>query len=649
VPQFKYVASGSYVIASDGTGVGPVGYQVSVTSRSWSGSVVFAQNIAPPGSVPNYVNVAYQDANTGTEFAAGVAITGTAAIIISPTVGDLIAVVTVTTGEVIINVNPATQGVTNRELRNAFVAAGYDTAGQDTTEAMLSVAVAGMLGQVLDVRAFGAVGDGVTDDTAAIQRAIDAAEAVGGGIVLIPEGLFSAELVLLRDNVVVCGVGPSSIVRQRTYTASVANPAFIIDTVQGAGVCRMTLRGRVGTQHDLTGAPVVDGMQAAEYAGLILVRGATDTLIENVRCETFVNGIVVWQSEASVISSHTTIRGLTVEDIGLAGVLTAYNEYLTISDVYGKNITNTQSRAQHVLYLNLQTDYFHVSNVQGEDITDQVLDLSGLPSVLQIKGRYGTARGITGTNVPSLVTMASAVQCVVSHVSGTCAIVGAPGTDEAAVYMSSGDRNIVSDVTVACTNKPAIHAQSEDGTVVKNVVAAIATTSATIRGIYILGGQYTTVTAPNIVFSGSGGVGVEFAGGIVNSALDVVVTSGTTGISVLSGVNQATVSYIPRLVGATTKFSNAGTSTVRVVPPLTGAVAWDPASIPPGTRITNSLTVTGAIIGQPVIAGFSQNLAGLVLTGYVEATNTVAVVLQNPTGGAVDLASGTLTAAVLQV
>ena len=42
---------------------------------------------------------------------------------------------------------------------------------------------------------FGAVGDGVTDNTAAIQRAIDA-----GGVVYIPAGTFVTGTIYLRSN-----------------------------------------------------------------------------------------------------------------------------------------------------------------------------------------------------------------------------------------------------------------------------------------------------------------------------------------------------------------------------------------------------------------------------------------------------------------
>ena len=43
---------------------------------------------------------------------------------------------------------------------------------------------------IFNVQNFGAKGDGITDDTAAIQRAIDAAAAAGGGQVYVPTGTY---------------------------------------------------------------------------------------------------------------------------------------------------------------------------------------------------------------------------------------------------------------------------------------------------------------------------------------------------------------------------------------------------------------------------------------------------------------------------
>ena len=75
---------------------------------------------------------------------------------------------------------------------------------------------------------------------------------------------------------------------------------------------------------------------------------------------------------------------------------------------------------------------------------------------------------------------------------------------------------------------------------------------------------------------------------------------------------------------------------------------WDPASVAAGSKISTTVTVSGASLGDFVLASFSLDLQELTLTCYVSASNTVEVVLANLTGSAVDLASGTLAVLVLK-
>lgn len=77
-------------------------------------------------------------------------------------------------------------------------------------------------------------------------------------------------------------------------------------------------------------------------------------------------------------------------------------------------------------------------------------------------------------------------------------------------------------------------------------------------------------------------------------------------------------------------------------PKLSYTATYDPGSIAAGASATTTVAVAGAALGDFVSASFSLSLQGLTLTAHVSNVSTVTVVLFNPTGGAIDLASGTL-------
>ena len=82
---------------------------------------------------------------------------------------------------------------------------------------------------------------------------------------------------------------------------------------------------------------------------------------------------------------------------------------------------------------------------------------------------------------------------------------------------------------------------------------------------------------------------------------------------------------------------------------LEGSLVWDPGNLADGAGETSTaITLTGATFTDFVLVGAPYDLQGMTCTAYVSASDTVKIRLQNETGGAIDLASGTWKVRVLQ-
>jgi hypothetical protein len=122
--------------------------------------------------------------------------------------------------------------------RRSFVTAGSLLAASALTSAVACKPVTGEAPgerELLNVTAFGAKGDGVTDDTAAIQKALDKA-ALSHGAVFIPEGRFLTSELKVPEGIGIHGL-PAWSYRDGMGTILV---------FKGGGNCLLNLTGAFG-------------------------------------------------------------------------------------------------------------------------------------------------------------------------------------------------------------------------------------------------------------------------------------------------------------------------------------------------------------------------------------------------------------------
>ena len=96
------------------------------------------------------------------------------------------------------------------------------------------------------------------------------------------------------------------------------------------------------------------------------------------------------------------------------------------------------------------------------------------------------------------------------------------------------------------------------------------------------------------------------------------------------------------------KSATGNASFDRVVYNIFGTLAYAGETIAAGARgVEQTITVTGAVLGDAVQVTLDKNLSGCVIEWYVSAANTVKARIYNPTAASVTLAAGTLKAKLI--
>lgn len=136
---------------------------------------------------------------------------------------------------------------------------------------------------IVDVQAFGAVGDGITDDTASFQRAMDEVAKAGGGIVRVPSGEYLIKSHLnIPEDVTLQGVwrapqrgGDIALERGRQ------NPGTLLLAVEGKGEPEGVPFIRLNSGSTIEGVTIyypeqVKANPPLEYPWTIATRSASD-------------------------------------------------------------------------------------------------------------------------------------------------------------------------------------------------------------------------------------------------------------------------------------------------------------------------------------------------------------------------------------
>jgi hypothetical protein len=523
------------------------------------------------------------------------------------------------------------------------------------------------------VKDFGAVGDGVADDTAAIQAAINTATTA---TVFFPRGTYKVtSTIIINRFCSLIGDGINSTIIQSSVVGASTLKQISTGcsgvTIQDLELIGNGLTGASGNGHAIDFVdPAIDSgthfpnglfvkrVAIADFKGTGIRNNGSTTISA---CGVIqVDGVQAVYEDVQVtncghgfyleLAQNAKLVNCNVVSCVKYGVI-AYNCESVILDKC--NIINSGDGVQDSTY---PVAGFLSGNVLSHSNEDFVLTNS------KLKNTSGTAQFVTKLSEGDVVTSNwirsdnefSVNNCVYAERSPGLSLID---NCFSFVAPASGNGQLVTLYNTQ-TNEPfSANIQGNTfmtvsgGTVDHNIKLLGNSNVRLFAGIAIIGNQFGSRVAPSsattitsdVVFDNCNVVDSRIENNVHYAPTDV------TRINCYQVVNSANLQ--DNRIAQNQAKTNGGTITnvyTGLTPTIMRASAtYDPPSISAGASATTTVTVTGAIMGQYAIASFSNSLASLTLTAYVSAANTVTCVFHNPTGSPVDLASGTLRVTVL--
>lgn len=294
-------------------------------------------------------------------------------------------------------------------LESQFAGLGTEVAGLETEVTGLGNRFSGL--QIYNVRDYGAAGNGTSNDTAAIQAAIDAASAAGpadptgasarrGGIVYLPPGYYKATSTLIVDanGVRVVGASRNATVIYSDRSGFPTGQPLVSLVASGALRFASTIEYLTLNCNEVAGSIGVLTKEAQEGCALLNVR------IRNYRD----TGFAVHRGTAagSVYYPSRT----RVDDCEFWASPLGSNYGIDYDEAGNNEVNNTtilalsaggvpQLAAVRVNGTGGNT-WLHVRNLQLEDYADGVLALNGCRVIID---------GINGTNGPGVTSTTALV------------------------------------------------------------------------------------------------------------------------------------------------------------------------------------------------------------------------------------------------